>query len=1569
IDGIAQTLDIIDEEDRIALVLEDFGGVSLKEVLQEGNLSIERFLDLAIRLSEILGNIHRHNITHRDIKPLNILLNRETGMIKITDFGIATEIKEMYDPGVMEGTLAYISPEQTGRMNRPVDYRTDLYSLGITFYEMLTGQVPFMSKDPLEIIHSHIARAPVPPDRLNAQIPPPLSDMVMRLLSKAVEDRYQNAFGLMADLTACLDQLRTTGRTEPFELGRLDHSLRFIIPQMVVGRDHELQILFEAFDWVNHGGAGIILVAGEPGIGKSTLVNEIQKPIVEARGYFISGKYEQFRRHVPYSAIVQAFQAFTRRLMTESEERIRLWKEKLLWALDSNGKVITNAVPEMELIIGQQPDIPELGPEENQNRFNMVFKNFLRVFAEREHPLVFFLDDLQWADTASLKLIQSIATDQDTRFILLIGAYRDNETAAHHPLMLTVDAIRKTGLTINTITLGAINPNDVNRIVSSLLQCTPDLSFSLAQIVYEKTKGNPFFVNRFLETLYREGLIAADTAGGWIWDLKKIEEMEVTDNVAQFMADKMKDLPPDSLHIIEICACIGNRFDLQTLSSIAPHPLDKILSLIDTLIEEGLIHPKGNLYQLRHDRIREAAYSLLTPEEREQIHFQIGNLELKRSTPADLSHRIIYIVDQLNLGHRLIPVQAERNRLADLNLKAGVKAKESSAYGAALNYLTTGINLLPEGAWQTEYSLTYALHSELMECRYLNRDFPEAERLFEVIIANAQTRLDKARAHNTMVIMYTNMSQPQKAIQMGLTALGYFGMRIPADISRSRVLRELAKVRRRIGEITLEKIIDLPRMDDPELSVIHDLMLNIGTPAYYVNTNLSSLVNLKKANSILRHGHTPHSAVTFMSVATTVQNFQEDYTLAYRLGEMALKLNERLDNRKIAGRIYHLFAFFIQHWRKHIRHDLESYAKCYELSLNSGDFIYGGHSITAAADIRLRISPTLDEVQDELEKYRDFMNLLNDPLITNQFLQFSQYIDILKGVPSGKSVPAGNGSVFFAFIDRMKKEGNFFGLCFALSPVILTFMRAGKYEVALLMAAELDTYIHATLGTVLDADFHFNYSLILTALLKQGETERKKEFKALIRRNQRKMAKWAGLCPENFQHKFDLVEAETAGIEGRLWEALGLYHKAIDGARRNKYIQEEALACERAGIFFRDAGLEEEARTFITRAYQCYVHWGSKTQMKIMEDRYPSFISKESETRQTDFFATATSTGTASTMMDIATVMQTSQAISSEIVLERLLQKIMNLAIVNAGAQRGFLIIDTDGKLTIEAAKDVEDKDIQVLRSIALDTSDDLSKAVVNYVLRSGENVILGNAAHEGAFKNDPYVKRNRCKSILCTPIMYQGRITGILYMENNLTAHAFTPERLELLGIISAQAAISLENAKLFDLATTDGLTKLYGHRYFQLLLDKEIQRYQRYKTAFALIMMDIDDFKKVNDTYGHPVGDDVLRNVAKTLKKISRVVDIPARYGGEEFVLILPNTDLPGAMVAAEKIRKAMEGMEIPHDADMIRVTISLGAAVFPDHASEKDGLIKSADEALYASKRKGKNCVSLGKKPDNA
>jgi serine/threonine protein kinase len=820
IENIIKIFDLVEHDDQYALVEEDFGGISLKEILKTKDLGLKSFLEISSKVSQTLGLIHKNNIIHLDIKPDNILINQEQNKVKISDFGISAVLThandELYNPDVIEGTLSYMSPEQTGRMNRGVDYRTDMYSLGATFYEMLTGEVPFKSNDPIELIHSHIARQPAPPINLNPSIPPVLSSITMKLLSKNTEDRYQNCLGLAYDINECLNQLTQKGHIDDFPIATKDISIRFNIPWRIVGREKEENILMGSFERVAKGASEIMLVTGQPGIGKSALVNEIHKSIVAKNGYFISGKYDQFRKDVPYSAIIQAFQGLIRQIITESEERIELWRKKILSALGNNGKIITDVMPELELIILKQPDVPSLDPEEAQNRFNMVFQNFINVFTTESHPLVLFLDDLQRADQASLNLLRNIIY-HESKYLFLIGAYRDNEVTTFHPLKLTLDEIIKKGKTIENINVGSLGTNGINSIIMNVLLCKPEESLPLAQLINKKTAGNPFFVIQFLKNLYDNRYIELDPKTGWRWDINQIDQMQVTDNVVDFMAGKISTFSKKTQDILKICACIGNRFDLEMLSIVSGMSIEETLSDLTSAIQEDMVSLYGNLYKFHHDRIQEAAYSLIPENEKAQMHYQIGSNVLKNINAKELNEKIFYIVDQLNKGISLVRGADEKIRLATFNLQAAQKAKKSTAYASALSYLKTGTELLPDDCWESQYEFTYSLYKELMECEYLTLNLSDAEKTFDLIVKNAKSNIDKANVHSLMIILYTTRGNYSDALRVGMEGMKMVGFKTPPNPSDVRLGWELLKLRLKFGRRKIEDLIEMQYVPNPKI--------------------------------------------------------------------------------------------------------------------------------------------------------------------------------------------------------------------------------------------------------------------------------------------------------------------------------------------------------------------------------------------------------------------------------------------------------------------------------------------------------------------------------------------------------------------------------------------------------------------------------------------------------------------------------------------------------------------------------------------------------------------------------
>ncbi|MBO3460759.1 MAG: serine/threonine-protein kinase PknK [Aetokthonos hydrillicola CCALA 1050] len=540
--GIIQTYSLEDYQNGYALVMEDFGGISLKDYFASKNdaTSLREFLQIAIALSNTLDFLIINKIIHKDIKSGNILINPETKQVKLIDFSIASllprETQTLISPNILEGTLAYISPEQTGRMNRGIDYRTDFYSLGVTFYELLTKGLPFQSEDAMELVHCHIAKTAPLVHEVNPAVPFVISKIVSKLMAKNASDRYQSALGLKHDLEKCLVDLKETGKIEDFPIAQRDVCDRFIIPDKLYGREAKVEILLQAFERVSLGATEMILVAGFSGIGKTAVVNEIHKPIVRQRGYFIKGKYDQFGRNIPFSAFVQAFRDLMRQLLSESDAQLAAWQAKILTAVGENGQVIMDVIPELERIIGEQPSPQEISSSAAQNRFNLLFQKFIQVFSTPEHPLVMFLDDLQWADSASLNLLKVLMTEASSGYLLILGAYRDHEVSPAHPLMLTLSQIYKSQATVDTMTLEPLEEMTINQLVADTLSCTKELARPLTQWVYRKTKGNPFFTTQFLKALHEECWIQFQPElGYWQCDMVSVRQLALSDDVLEFI--------------------------------------------------------------------------------------------------------------------------------------------------------------------------------------------------------------------------------------------------------------------------------------------------------------------------------------------------------------------------------------------------------------------------------------------------------------------------------------------------------------------------------------------------------------------------------------------------------------------------------------------------------------------------------------------------------------------------------------------------------------------------------------------------------------------------------------------------------------------------------------------------------------------------------------------------------------------------------------------------------------------------------------------------------------------------
>lgn len=961
------------------LILEDFGGESLDHIIASQPLNIQTFLDVALQMSDALDTLFEAGVIHKDINPRNIVYNQQTGQAKLIDFGISTRLSRenalLVDANRLEGTLSYISPEQTGRMNRSIDYRTDFYSLGATFYELLTGKLPFNTHDPLELIHYHMARLPAPPHTHNATIPEPLSHIVMKLLAKTAEERYQSAQGLRADLEICLDETSN----KHFVPGRQDVARKFQIPQQLYGREHQTETLVSTFDRICTGATEMVLVSGQSGIGKSALVHQIHLPIVQKRGYFVSGKFDQLNRNIPYDSLIQAFQELVRQLLTESEDRLEMWRKNLLRALGVNGQIIADVIPEIEAVIGKQPPVSELGSAELQNRFNLVFRNFIGVFTQQTHPLVIFFDDLQWADSASLNLIRLLMTDPESRHLLLIGAYRENEQT--NALRTTLEEIRQTAKGVHDIALNALELSDVVRIAADTLHATQEKVTPLSELIYEKTSGNPFFVRQFLTTLHQENQLTFKT-GIWHWDLEAIRQMDITDNVVEFMATKLSNLPASIQNTLKIAASIGNRFDLDTLCLVSDQTRTEVIQQLWNALQEGLILPQDEAYKhldgyvesqngtelnaafkFAHDRIQQAAYSLIPESQRPDIHLKIGRCMLAHE--AEHEERIFDLVNQLNAGIEKLTNPEEQNRLAQLNLTAGKKAKASSAFGPAQTYFTAGANLLPKTSWETHYDLTRTLLMEQSECAYLAGQFEEAEPIFATILNHAQTALDKMEVYHIQVALYTTMGNLNEALNVGRVGLKQAGITFPEKASKIAIATELLKTQWLLRNKNVEDLQSLPVMAEPLPTTALNLMGNLLYSVFHQGQELHLLLNLKMINLTLRYGNASNSAGCYQVYGAVQREVFGNYQKAYRLNQIALEISENSNNTLHYGRtLYHMGAVF-QHWVHHARSCIDFLIRGRQYSIESGDFLYTAYADVTLTITRLALGISLDEVEDK----------------------------------------------------------------------------------------------------------------------------------------------------------------------------------------------------------------------------------------------------------------------------------------------------------------------------------------------------------------------------------------------------------------------------------------------------------------------------------------------------------------------------------------------------------------------------------------------------------------------------
>ena len=1377
----------------------------LANMIPENGFTVSVFLEIAIQLAQGLSDIHRSKIIHRDIKPNNIIINPITGFTKYIDFDNAITMYQLQSAAatcISAGTLSYFSPEQTNRVNRAIDYRTDFYSLGVTFYQLLCGKLPFLTNNILELIHCHIAEKPIPLHQISTAIPLSLSNIVMKLLEKDAEMRYQNAITLLTDLKRCADDWAKNKAITPFILGQDDISEYFNIPQKLYGRETELGLLRDAVDRISalSSRPEICLVLGPPGIGKTVLVNEIQPAVVKKKGYFLSGKFDQLNRNTAYSALTDAIRNWVKQVLAYGEKEVIIWKKQLQQALGNNAQLMIELIPELELIIDKQPFVQALDPIQSKNRFHQVFQNLLSVLATFNHPIVLFLDDWQWADSASLQLLEVLMKSPDINNFLLIGAYRDMEVNQMHPAAVSIEAMRQAGVPLSTTRVLALDLLTVNQWISDATKTSNENTLPIVQLAYEKTEGNPFFIKMFFQTIYEQGLLYI-TERQWQWDLEKIRQQPATDNVMDLMANKIQSFSSATQNALSLASCIGHQFDFNTLEIITQKTNEELIIDLQQAVEGGLLIQKDNVVTFVHDKIQEAAYKNTRLEDRIAVHLTIGRMLQDRLTPESSAEHFFAVVNHLNQGWVQIKDKIEQFNLLKLNIQASRKAKQSIAYSIALNHLHMAEQILAEVNINNQNSAeAFDLFKELAEVEYLNGNLQESKKYIDIAQDHTTNVLEKVEIYNLLIIQKTLAAEYQTSIQIGCLALELLGVNISAENIVESLNIELFNVQENLKNKTMDMLLEAPLMENNEKKAIIKLLNNLAAPAYISDQILYALITAMMVNYTVIHGNTEEAAMAYGVYSILLCSKLDNRNLGHDMAILAIKLSDRFQSPVYQCKTNFIYANFVHHWTKPLSRVTPYIYESERTGLEGGEFQFLGYLSQYKPIYFFYSGATLSDISTEIDTIASISYNANNQLVMDIIHALKMVILNLSGQVKNFKNFNDDEKNDNEYQEDWHKNRSFYALANYLVLKVQALYFHGEFEEALKIVNSAQKYVNFISGHYAIAQLNYFHSLLLTTLYLMQEVDLQDDYWQQLELNQQQLKKWADDCPENFLYKYKIIKAEMHRIKGDVLNALSSYDEAINLLRDSELTQEIALANELAANFWLTQNKRSYAEGPLLTAYRNYYNWGAKYKTDnllakhgdLLKAVIPNKISKISFSGETSINAHNIAA------LDFISIIKASQLISGDIDLEKFLAKMMKIVIETAGAERGVFLLMEEGKLFIQAEYKI-DGEITTLQAIPFEAWTNGVCMAVEYVKRTQKSLILDNAIEDKQFKTDPYVLTHQVKSLFCMSIIKHHALKGMLYLENNLSANVFVSDRVQTLMFLGNQIATSLENIKYF--------------------------------------------------------------------------------------------------------------------------------------------------------------------------